>query len=183
LPSIGWGAALAGGAVVTAQATRIGDHSQRADGGWISTAELATAAQVVTVFTDPVNVIAVVVDDYLGGDAASALSMRLLDADRATGAADAVLPPQILVDGVRTILLYPVITTGPEPGVLVDGCGGGQLAGVLGSAAGPAAFAGQLAASGIAAAVQQPLVGGPGQRRVSIALGDGPVPSAPGRNA
>jgi len=175
LPSVGWGAALAGGAVVTAQATKVADHRERADGGWIATADLSVAAQSVTVFTDPINVIAIVVDDYLGGDAAGALSMRLLDATRATDAAGTVRRPEVLVDGVRTILLHAVSTTGPEPGVLVDGCGGGHLAGVLGSADGIDAFAALLAVTGVEAAVQQPLVGGPGQRRVAITLADGPV--------
>jgi hypothetical protein len=175
LPSVGWGVAMAGGAVVTAQATRIVDNRERADGGWVSTNELATAAQVVTVFTDPVNVIAVVIDDYLGGDAAGSVSMRLLDATRVLDAAGAPRPPELLVDGVRSILLYAVATTGPEPGVLVDGCGGGQLVGVLGGAGGIDALAAALAVSGVEAAVQQPLVGGPGLRRVTIALADGPV--------
>ncbi len=177
LPSIGWGAALAGGAVVTAQATRISDNRERADGGWVVTAELATAAQVVTVFTDPVDVVAIVIDDYLGGDAAAAVSMRLLDATRQLDEAGGPRPPEVMVVGVRSILLYAVTTTGPEPGVLVDGCGGGQLAGVLGGTGGIDSMAAALAVTGVEASVQQPLVGGPGQRQVAVALGDGPIPA------
>ena len=87
LPSIGWGAALAGGAVVLAQGSRVRDNRDRGDGGWLSGHELVTAARVVTTFTDPVSVVAVVIDDYLGSDAAAQVSMRLLDAARELDAA------------------------------------------------------------------------------------------------
>ncbi|HEY8826192.1 MAG TPA: DUF6603 domain-containing protein, partial [Jatrophihabitantaceae bacterium] len=175
LPSIGWGAALAGGAAVLAQGSRVRDNRDRGDGGWLSGHELVTAAQVVTTFTDPVNVVAIVIDDYLGSDAAAQVSMRLLDAARAVDAVGEPVPPQVLVDGVRSILLFAVKTTGPVPGVLVDGCGQGHLGGVLGSAAGIASLAELLAVTGVEAAVAQPLVGGPGRRQVTIVLADGPV--------
>ena len=61
LPLLGWGTALCGGAVVTAQGTRVGANRERADGGWVLAASLVTAAQVVTTsFTDPVSAVAVV---------------------------------------------------------------------------------------------------------------------------
>ena len=66
--------------------------------------------------------------------------------------------------------------------MLVEDCGGGQLAGVLGSADGPAALAALLATQGIESAVSQPLVGGPGQRQVRYTLGDGPI-TPPGKRA
>ncbi len=179
LPAIGWGAALCGGAVVSVQGSRIPANRDRADGGWVSTTQLATAAQVVTTFTDPVNVVAVAIDDYLGADAAGKVSIRLLDAVRVTDAAGALRPPEALVDGVRTILLYAVATTGPEPAVLVDDCGGGQLAGVLGSSDGVEAFATLLATHGIEAAVSQPLVGGTGQRQIRYVPAEPPAPPAP----
>jgi hypothetical protein len=175
LPTVGWGAALAAGALVTAQANRVADNRERADGGWVTGYELARAAQVVTGFADAVNAIAIVIDDYLGSDAAGQVSMRLLDAERVLDAAGEPLAPQMLVDGVRTILLYPITTTGPRPGVLVDGCGKGHLGGVLGTTAGVADLATLLTTRGVDAAVGQPLVGGPGQRQVTIALADGPV--------
>jgi hypothetical protein len=175
LPTVGWGAALAAGALVTAQANRVADHRERADGGWVTGYELARAAQVVTGFTDPVNAIAIVIDDYLGSDAAGQVSMRLLDAERVLDAAGEPLAPQVLVDGVRTILLYAITTTGANPGVLVDGCGKGHLGGVLGTSGDLADLATLLATRGVDAAVGQPLVGGSGQRQVTIALADGPV--------
>ncbi len=175
LPAIGWGAALCGGAVVSAQGSRIPANRDRADGGWVSGVELATAAQVVTTFTDPVNVVAVAVDDYLGADAAGKVSIRLLDAVRVTDAAGAPRPPEALVDGVRTILLYAVSATGPEPAVLVDDCGGGQLAGVLGSSEGVDGLATLLTTHGIEAAVSQPLVGGNGRRQIRYTSADGPA--------
>jgi hypothetical protein len=70
LPTVGWGAALAAGAVVTSQGNRVGDNRERADGGWVTGYELARAAQVATVFTDPVSAVAIVIDDYVGSDAA-----------------------------------------------------------------------------------------------------------------
>jgi len=137
--------------------------------------ELVTASLVVTSFTDPIAAVAIVIDDQFGVDAAGALSMRLADATRVPDAAGAVLPPQVLVDGTRSILVYAVTTTGPSPRVFVDNPSNGELAGVFGSPAGVADLAAVLAASGAAAAAQQPLVGGPGLRQVSVVLGDGPV--------
>jgi hypothetical protein len=101
--------------------------------------------------------------------------MRLLDAERELDAAGEPLAPQVLVDGVRTILLYAITTTGPNPGVLVDGCGKGHLGGVLGTSGDLADLAALLATRGVDAAVGQPLVGGSGQRQVTIALADGPI--------
>jgi outer membrane biosynthesis protein TonB len=90
------------------------------------------------------------------------------------------VPPQVLVDGVRSLLIYAVETTGPNPRVFVEGGGQGQLAGVLGSATGVAAFAATVAEFGMAAAVAQPLPGGSGLRQVSIRLGDdAPPPPTP----
>src|SRR4051812_31754913 len=60
LPTVGWRAAICGGAVVTAQGSRIAHNRERGDGGWANTTELATAAQVVTVFAGAVNAVAVV---------------------------------------------------------------------------------------------------------------------------
>jgi hypothetical protein len=184
LPSLGWGAALCGGAVISAQGSRIGANRDLADGGWVLASALVAAAQVATSFTDPVSAVAVAVDDYLGADAAGTISIRLIDASRVLDPAGAdPLPPQALVDGVRTILVYAITVTGPEPTVLVEDCGGGQLAGVLGSVDGPAALAALLATQGIEAAVLQPLVGGPGQRRVRYTLGDGPIGPAAAASA
>jgi hypothetical protein len=176
LPAIGWGAAIGGGVVVTSQGSRIPAHRERADGGWVTGRELTSASLAVTAFTDAVNAIAVVIDDQLGGDAAASVSMRLLDAVRTLDVSGHPVPPQVLVDGVRSILLFAVETTGPNPRVFVEGCGGGQLAGVAGSTVGVPDLAAVLAASGVAAAVQQPLVGGPGLRQVSIILGDDSAP-------
>ncbi|HEX5145280.1 MAG TPA: DUF6603 domain-containing protein [Mycobacterium sp.] len=175
LPSLGWGMALGGGAVVTAQGHRVPVNRERADGGWVLGRELVSATTVVTSFTDAVSAIAIVVDDELGGDAAASISMHLADAERGLDASGAVLPPQVLVDGTRSILIYAVQMTGPNPRVFVDNCARGELAGVFGSPSGVADLAGVLAASGPAAAAQQPLVGGPGLRQVSMVLGDGPV--------
>jgi hypothetical protein len=183
LPLLGWGTALCGGAVLSAQGTRIGANRDLADGGWVLASSVVAAAQVTTSFTDPVSAVAVAVDDYLGADAAGTISIRLLDASRVLDAAGTdPLPPAALVDGVRTILVYAITSTGPEPAVLVEDCGGGQLAGVLGSADGPAALAALLATQGIESAVSQPLVGGPGQRQVRYTLGDGPI-TPPGKRA
>ena len=49
LPSLGWGMALGGGAVVTAQGNRTRANRERADGGWVLGRELVTASLVVTV--------------------------------------------------------------------------------------------------------------------------------------
>ncbi len=175
LPAIGWGAALAGGAAVSAQGERVSDNRERGDGGWVSTSELAKAAQVTTVFTDPVTAIAVVIDDALGDDAAAKLSMRLLDAERTVDAAGAQRPPELLVDGVRSILIYSIVTKGPDVGVVVEGCGRGQLAGVVGIGGSVSALAEILASIGVEAAVAQPLVGGGGTRTITYTLADGPV--------
>jgi len=176
---VGWGAAIGGGVVVTGQGHRVGDNRERADGGWVNGHELTTAARVVTVFTDAVNAVAVVIDDRAGADAAAKVSMTLADATRALDASGAPQPPQVLVEGVRTILLYAVQTTGPNPRVFVEGGTSGELAGVLGGSTGVAALANALAAYGVAAAVRQPLVGGPGRRLVTMTIGDDVPPPTP----
>jgi hypothetical protein len=175
LPTIGWGIALAGGAVVHAQGSRMGWNRERADGGWALARELVTAAQVVTTFADPVDAVAVIIDDAAGTDAAATVSMRLLDAERVLDAKGDPAAPQVLIDGVRTILLYAVAATGPEPAVLVDGCGQGHLGGVVGGVAGVAALAAVLTAAGVEAAVLPVLAGGPGIRQIAWTLGDGPI--------
>ncbi|RZU11327.1 hypothetical protein EV645_6489 [Kribbella rubisoli] len=183
LPALGWGAALGDGVVVTAQGSRVPGNRERGDGGWVSGRELATAARVVTAFTDPVGAVAVVIDDQVGGDAAAEVSINLADAVRSLDATGTPQPPRVLVDGVRTILIYAVETEGPNPRVSVEGCGTGQLAGVLGTSVDAVAMAESLARSGIAAAVRQPLVGGPGDRQVSIALGDDTADDKPSKTA
>jgi hypothetical protein len=127
---------------------------------------------VVTAFTDPVSAVAVVIDDEVGGDAAAEVSINLADAVRPLDPSGTPQPPRVLIDGVRTILIYAVETEGQNPRVSVEGCATGQLAGVLGTSADAVAMAESLARSGIAAAVRQPLVGGPGDRQLGIALGD-----------
>jgi large repetitive protein len=180
LPSIGWSAALGGGVVVTSQGNRVPANRERGDGGWVAGTELSAAGLTVTNFTDPVTAIAIAIDDQVGGDAAASVSMRLQDATRMLDAAGEAVPPQVLVDGVRSLLVYAVETTGPNPRVFVHGGSGGQLAGVLGSATGVADLAGTVSEFGMAAAVAQPLVGGPGLRQVSIKLGDdAPPPPKP----
>jgi len=173
---VGWGAAIGGGVVVTGQGHRVAGTRERADGGWVSGHELTTAARVVTVFTDEVNAIAVVIDDRSGANAAANVSMTLADAERSLDASGAPQPPQALVQGVRTILLYSVRTTGPNPRVFVEGATSGELAGVLGGSEGVAELADTLAVAGVAAAVRQPLVGGPGHRILTMTIADG-VPS------
>jgi hypothetical protein len=172
LPALGWGAALGDGVVVTAQGNRVTGNRERGDGGWVNGRELASAARVVTAFTDPVSAVAVVIDDEVGGDAAAEVSINLADAVRPLDPSGTPQPPRVLIDGVRTILIYAVETEGQNPRVSVEGCATGQLAGVLGTSADAVAMAESLARSGIAAAVRQPLVGGPGDRRFRIALGD-----------
>ncbi|MEO6713569.1 MAG: hypothetical protein ABIM89_09100, partial [Mycobacteriales bacterium] len=170
LPFVGWGSALASGATVLTQGSRIDDNRERADGGWLSTSSLARAAEVVTVFTDAVQTIAIIVDDAIGVDAAANVSMRLLDAERTLDAVGAQRPPELLVDGVRSILIYSVRTTGPAPSVVVEGCGRGQLAGVVGTGTSVSALAQILATVGLEAAVAPPLVGGAGRRSITYHL-------------
>lgn len=104
--------------------------------------------------------------------------MRLADAERVLDAAGDPIPPQVLVDGVRSLLIYTVRTTGPNPRVFIDGAATGQLGGVLGSPTGTADLAAAITAFGMAAAVAQPLVGGPGLRHLTIVLGE-PDPPTP----
>jgi cell division septation protein DedD len=126
-----------------------------------------------------VQAVAIVIDDALGGDAAAKVSMRLLDAERVPAADGEPRPPELLVDGVRSILIYAVRTTGPAPGVVVDGCGGGQLAGVLGIGGSVSGLAETFGELGVEAAVAPPLVGGSGVRGVRYVLADGPVDKTP----
>ncbi len=174
LPLIGWDMAVGAGVVVTFASAKLTDNRDRGDGGWGNTRELARAAQVATRFDAPVRAVAVAVEDAPGtgrASAASDLEMRLEGARRAVGDDGQPTPPQVLVQGVRTILLFEIE---PEPRedvldphvmVIVEGRRDGHLAGVVGTTGLVAELAGSVTA-GFDAAVRAPLPGGTGTRSV-----------------
>jgi hypothetical protein len=131
----------------------------------------------VTRFDAPVTAVAVAVDDAThagAADPAANLDMRLVGARRATGSAGAPLPPVVLAQGVRTVLVFAVVpdldeqTGGPAGPVLVvvEGTRDGQLAGVAGLVGSADELVETVSRAGLDAAVGAPLVGGPGTRTI-----------------
>jgi hypothetical protein len=189
LPLIGWDMALGAGTVVTFHRHRVRANRERRDGGYANTRALAAeSAHVATRFDAPVTAVAIAIDDAAAtaGDAATALGMRLVGAARALGADGQPEPPSILVQGVRTILVYAVVPDAPErrahanrararaglkeldPNVLVvvDGARRGHLVGVAGTTGSVPELLKTMARAGFDAAIRAPLLGGTGSRTV-----------------
>jgi hypothetical protein len=174
LPLIGWGMAAGAGVVVTFAQHRAAPNRERHDGGWANTRDLLAAATVTTRFDAPVRAVAIAVDEASGaGDPARDLQMRLVGARRSTAADGTPLPPQALVEGVRTILVFQIEpqpdegTLDPHVLVSVDGTRGGQLSGVAGTPEGAAALLTALTAGGFNAAIAPPLRPGTGSRTIA----------------
>lgn len=196
---IGWDTALAARALVAFAGHKATDNRERRDGGWASTRDLVSAAQVVTRFDEPVTAIAVAVDDptrRAGPDAASTVTMRLVGAVRVTGADGQPLPPLVLVEGPRTVLLYAVVPTpdatvrDPNVLVIVEGTRDGHLAGVAATTGSVDELAQALTLRGFDAAIAAPLPAGTGLRRIGWRSHTGgpvgtarPAPPPPGRKA
>ncbi|MEP7112977.1 MAG: hypothetical protein ABI862_06905, partial [Ilumatobacteraceae bacterium] len=175
LPLIGWDMALAAAAVVRFESHKAPDNSQRSNGGWANTRDLVRAARVTTRFDRPVHSIAVAIDDVVGADAAAAIDMRLVGAVRVLGPDDRPVDPIILVQGLRSVLVYGIESVEvTDPGVLdpnvmvvVENCRKGQLAGVAASLGSPEQLVESLSLAGFDAAVATPLAGGTGTRTVA----------------
>ena len=172
LPLIGWDLALAAGAIVRFESHKAPDNSQRSNGGWANTRELVRAASVVTRFDRPVRAIAIAVDDVGGADAAAAVEMRLVGAVRSAGPTGLPAEPVVLVQGVRSVLVFAVDPT-PDPAafdpnvtVVVDNCRQGQLAGVAATVQTRDELVELLSRSGFDSSIAPPLAGGTGARTV-----------------
>ena len=181
LPLVGWDHAIGAGVVVTFANNKAGPHADRGDGGWANTRDLVAAASVTTRFDAPVRSVAVAIDDASGAsapDPASVLDMLLVGATRLTDASGAPIPPIVVVQGVRTLLVYDIVPSFGRPSdprvrpadpnikVIIDGTRHGQLAGVVGSLDSAAALVDTLTRSGLDAAVGAALPGGSGVRRI-----------------
>ena len=188
LPLVGWDMVLAASAIVRFGAHKVGHHAERANGGWANTRELTRAAQVATRFDHAVTSVAIAVDDLGGADAASAIEMRLVGAVRALDARGQPVAPTVLVDGVRSVLVYD-ITPVQDPGafdpnvtVIVDNCRTGQLGGVVATTLGSASLVAAITTAGFDAAVAAAVPGGAGTRRVTWSTaepGHGPLAAPP----
>ena len=194
LPLIGWDMVLGAASIVRFESHKAKHNAQRANGGWANTRELTSAALVATRFDHLVTAIAVAVDDLGGRDAASSIEMRLVGAVRANAADGSSLAPTVLVDGLRSILVYeitPVEVPGafdPNVTVIVENCRDGQLAGVAATTAGRSALIVAISAAGFDAAIASAVPSGPLSRRViwSSANPNGPrrvSPSKPAKKA
>jgi large repetitive protein len=177
LPLIGWDMALAGGVVVTFANHKAPSNRERRDGGWANTRELVHASTVVTRFDAPVTAVAVAVDDASAvgtRSPADVLDMRLVGATRRVGPNGEVVPPVILVQGVRSILVFDIDplpqsdAADPHVLVVVEGTREGQLGGVAGIVDTSARLVEALTVDGFDAAVRAPLPGGDGTRVVRL---------------
>jgi hypothetical protein len=188
LPLIGWDMAVAAGSIVRFESHKAADNSQRSNGGWANTRDLVRAARVTTRFDRPVRSIAVAVDDVVGADAAASIDMRLVGAVRTVAADGRPLDPIILVQALRTVLVFGIEPTDPaadptilDPNVMVvvEHCRQGQLAGVAASLQGPTQLVENISLAGFDAALAAPLAGGTGTRTVAWVLPNLPDPPPP----
>ena len=182
LPLIGWDMALAAGSIVRFESHKVADNSQRSNGGWANTRELGRAEQVVTRFDRPVQSIAVAIDDLAGLDAASAVEMHLIGAERIAGADGELVDPIVLVQGLRSVLVYGVTPVhddavfDPNVTVVVEHCRSGQLAGVAASLGTVEQLVQNLSLAGFDAAIAAALPGGTGTRTVTWVAAQTPDP-------
>ncbi|HET9443493.1 MAG TPA: DUF6603 domain-containing protein, partial [Acidimicrobiales bacterium] len=177
LPLVGWDMALGAGVIVTFAHHKARPNRDRRDGGWCNTRDLVRAARVATRFDAPVRAVAVAVEDAsvpdgAVDDAASSLEMRLIGATRVLDAGGEPVRPRMLVQGLRTILLYEVephpveAVLDPNVTVMVEGTRQGFLAGVAGTTGTVDELATALTTAGFDAAVAAPLPGGTGTRTI-----------------
>jgi len=173
LPLIGWDMALAANVIVRFESTRVADHGQRANGGWANTRDLVRAARVVTRFDRLPRAIAVAIDDVDASNAAAEVEMTLVGALRVAAADGRPAEPLVLVEGLRSILVYGVepvtdaTVLDPNVMVIIDRCRRGQVAGVAASSGSVAELVEALSQDGFDAAIAAPLAGGTASRTVS----------------
>jgi hypothetical protein len=157
LAYVGWSCAIGAGAVIQAEGARVRSTRQRFRAGWAHGAELVTGTTIVsTRFTDPVQTVAILLDDPVDSDAARGLSLTLDGADRATGPNGGPVPPTVVVVSNRSVLIYPIVpkrTTSSAPGlgaitVSVMSQDGWHLAGVMASDESPVSMAARVATNG-----------------------------------
>ena len=109
LAYVGWSSAIAPGAVVRAEGATVRSTRQRFRAGWLHGADLVTGSTiVVTRFTQPIQTVAIFIDDPIGSDAARGLSLALDGADRAIGQDRLPIPPTVVVAGNRSALIYAI---------------------------------------------------------------------------
>jgi hypothetical protein len=159
LAYVGWSTAVCPGATVCAEGAQIARIRDRYRAGWIPGAELIDTATVVTTrFPVPATVVAVLIDDPLGTEAARGLALGLQGARRPDGPDGRPRPPDVVALGNRTALVYPVEPAPRGPlSVDVASQAGWHLAGVLAAAGDPAQLVDRLGRHGVDAVVR-PLV-------------------------
>ncbi len=151
-----------GGRQQPTQQWRVGQHTRA-----------VRAARVVTRFDRPVQSIAVAIDDLAGLDAASAVEMHLIGAERIAGSDGELLDPVVLVQGLRSVLVYGITPIhdetvfDPNVTVVVEHCRNGQLAGVAASLGSVDQLVQAVSLAGLDAAIAAALPGGTGERSVT----------------
>jgi hypothetical protein len=127
---------------------------------------LVTGTTIVnTRFTNPIQTVAVLLDDPVDSDAARGLSLTLDGADRAKGPNGVALPPTVVVVSNRSVLIYAIVPAlnaagAPAGGpitVSVMSQDGWHLAGVVGASESPQSLSTRAASNGLDSLVQ-PLV-------------------------
>ena len=153
LAYVGWGTALAAKAMVRAEGARIRTTKQRYRAGWLHAAELVTGTTIVTTeFSEPVQTIAIFIDEPIGSDAAQGLALTLDGADRAVDQRGQPVPPIVVSVANRTVLIYSITRddSSLQPvSVSIGSQDGWHLAGVLAGNDAPQLMAQRVAATGI----------------------------------
>lgn len=166
LAYVGWSTALVAGGTVHAEGGSIPRGRQQFRAGWVNAAELTREVSLVkTRMAGPLGSIAIVIDDPEAGGAARELSLGLEGAERATDRSGRPVPPTLVVQGQRSILVYALRKRRVEdPGTVAVSVAreqGWRLAGVLGAVADAGTLAERLSGAGLDT-VMQPLATGRG---------------------
>jgi hypothetical protein len=139
--------------MVRAEGARIRTTKQRYRAGWLHAAELVTGTTIVTTeFSEPVQTIAIFIDEPIGSDAAQGLALTLDGADRALDQRGQPVPPIVVSVANRTVLIYSITPddSSQQPvSVSVGSQDGWHLAGVLAGNDAPQLLAQRVAATGI----------------------------------
>jgi hypothetical protein len=165
----GWQSALASGAVMRAEGSTVKTTAQRFRAGWIHAAELVTGtALVVTRFSQPVQTVAIFIDEAVNTGGLKGLSLGLDGADRAKDKNGQAVPLLVIVAANRSVLIYSIVPMMSAAGVPLGAVtvsvaseAGWHLAGVMGGNETPDVMSQRITQNGVDALLR-PLVSGRG---------------------
>jgi hypothetical protein len=176
LAAVGWNVALGSRCVVATEGATLAAQRQRRGAGWARGAELVRGTTTVTTrFTDQPFAVAIVLDQPVGTETGVGLAMTLGGAQRLTANDGAPFSPTVVVAGMRSVVIYPIV---PDPEgpvtVTVASEDGWHVVGMM-AGTDVDAVADVIAARGVDGSVR-PLTAGTGTVALTWEGDHGPVP-------